>query len=392
MEIHCAYDKLIDLDLLQPNPKNPNKHPEKQIKLLAKIMTHQGVRAPITVSKRSGFIIRGHGRLEAAKIAGIQQYPVDYQDYKDEASEYADMVADNKIAELANHDDVMMVDELKELPEFDYDLLGIPDFELPQPAPAVDEESVPDVQEDPGTKLGDIWELGEHRLMCGDATKDVDALLDGAKIDMVYTDPPYGMNLDTDYSEITGSKKAMSRLKGKSYAKVAGDDSEFDPSFIMSYFKNAKEIFLWGADYYAQSLPARSGSWVVWDKCTTKEGVVSSGAENMIGSTFELCWSRSKHKREIARLFHRGFTSVDSSARVHPTQKPIQLHEWFFNKWGKNTKTVADLYGGSGSTLIACEKTNRKCYMMELEPKYVRVIIDRWEKFTGKKAKLLNDH
>ncbi len=126
----CAYDELIDVDLLVPNPKNPNKHPDEQIKLLAKIMAHQGVRSPIVVSNRSGFITKGHGRLMAAKLNGWTQMPVDRQDYETEADEYADMVADNKIAELAETDLEMIKMELLEFPELDFELLGIPDFNL----------------------------------------------------------------------------------------------------------------------------------------------------------------------------------------------------------------------------------------------------------------------
>lgn len=133
MEVQCAHTEIIDIDLLVPNPKNPNKHPKKQIELLAKIMKHQGWRSPIVVSNRSGFIIKGHGRLEAAKLNGWTQAPVDRQDYANEADEYADMVADNKIAELAETDLSMVLDDVLDLgPDFDFDFLGIPGFKLPE--------------------------------------------------------------------------------------------------------------------------------------------------------------------------------------------------------------------------------------------------------------------
>ena len=133
MEIKCAHTEIIDIDLLVPNPKNPNKHPKRQIELLAKIMRHQGWRAPIVVSNRSGFIVKGHARLEAAKLNGWTKAPIDRQDYANEADEYADMVADNKISELAETDLSMVLNDVLDLgPDFDFDLLGIPDFKLPE--------------------------------------------------------------------------------------------------------------------------------------------------------------------------------------------------------------------------------------------------------------------
>jgi len=133
----CAYDSLVDIDALQPNPKNPNKHPDKQIELLSKIIKYQGQRSPIVVSKRSGFVTKGHGRLSALKKLGFSKVAVDYQEYEDEAQEFADMIADNKIAELAQHDDEMLrVEALNlhlDISGFDLDLLGIPDFILSRP-------------------------------------------------------------------------------------------------------------------------------------------------------------------------------------------------------------------------------------------------------------------
>lgn len=129
MEVRCSYSELVDTESLVENPKNPNKHPEKQVQLLAKIMRHQGIRSPIVVSKRSGFVVKGHGRLAAIKFNNWDKTPVDYQDYDSEAQEYADMVADNKIAELSKTDDKMVLGELSAMQSFDYDYLGIPDFE-----------------------------------------------------------------------------------------------------------------------------------------------------------------------------------------------------------------------------------------------------------------------
>lgn len=388
MKIECAHDEVVDLDLLIPNPKNPNKHPDNQIKLLAKIMNHQGWRSPLVVSNRSGFITKGHGRMMAAKVNGWKSAPVDRQDYETEADEYADMVADNKIAELAETDMLMVnADAMSLGPDFDLELLGIPDFEIvptEELEPGCDEDAVPEFVE-PKSKLGDIYQLGRHRLMCGDSTSidAIDLLMNNEKAEMVYTDPPYGMNLDTDYSSMKGWHKS------KSYKPVAGDNADFKPELIqtmLGVFSYCSEVILWGADYYAELLPDKNkGSWAVWDKR------VDESKDAMYGSCFELCWSKNRHKRLIFRKMWAGFMGdAEASKRMHPTQKPSELITKMFDEWAKGLTNIVDLFGGSGSTLIACEKTNRKCFMMELDPHYVDVIIARWEKFTGKKAELLN--
>lgn len=200
----------------------------------------------------------------------------------------------------------------------------------------------------------------------------------GEKADMVFTDPPYGMDLDTDYSSILGSKNSMAGgIRGKKYDKVIGDDNPFDPAQIFEFW-DVKEMFLFGADYYCDKIQdIATGSWFVWDKCVTKDGFVSDGAEKMIGSNFELCWSRHKHKREIARIFHRGMTSADSSDRVHPTQKPIQLAEWFVSRFSKDENIIVDPFIGSGTTMVACQNLNRKCRAIEISPNYCAVILER---------------
>ena len=210
--------------------------------------------------------------------------------------------------------------------------------------------------------------------------------MNGEKADMVFTDPPYGMNLDTDYTDMNSKFKGSKG--GNKYNKVIGDNNDFKPELITTIFKNfdyCKEVFIWGADYFAEYIENKNnGSWIVWDKR------LDESADKMYGSCFEMCWSKNKHKREIARIKWAGIFGMEKEhdkKRVHPTQKPMLLTEWFFNKWGKGLSIIVDLYLGSGSTLIACEKTNRICYGMELDTKYCDVIIERWEQFTGQKAK-----
>ena len=251
--------------------------------------------------------------------------------------------------------------------------MDIPDFPVNELEAQEDDYEIPDeVHTD--IVLGDLFEIGEHRLLCGDST-DSDAvakLMNGQNADMVFTDPPYGMFLDTDYSKMPSTKKEGN----KKYDKIQGDSEDFVPELIntiFASFPNTDEIFIWGADYFAELIPDKNeGSWIVWDKR------VEEKFDKMIGSAFELCWSKQKHQRAIARFNNTLFSGEqDARNKVHPTQKPIKLADWFFNKWGKVNDIVADLFLGSGTTMVVAHQLKRKCFGMELDPKYCQVIIDR---------------
>lgn len=395
-KVKCAYDKLEPISELKSrfNPKNRNKHPDDQIQRLAKILEYQGARRPAVISNRSQLLTVGHGRILSAERLGWTHYPVNFQDYESEEQEYADLQADNAIASWAELDLSGINSDIGDLgPDFDIDLLGIKDFTL-EPAekfePQCDEDEIPEAKET-RCKPGDIWQLGSHRLMCGDSTSidAVEKLMAGEKAEMVFTDPPYGMFLDADFSSMASKFKGSNG--GNKYENVKGDHEDFKPELIntvFAAFPKCKEVFLWGADYFAEILPDKnSGSWVVWDKRGDES------ADRMFGSVFEMCWSKAKHKREIARVKWAGIFGMEKEhdkKRVHPTQKPVELVVWFLDRFSKEKNTVVDLFGGSGSTLIACEKTDRKCFMMEIDPHYVDVILARWEKYTGKTAERLN--
>lgn len=376
----------IGIEKLIPYAKNSRTHSDEQVAQLAGSIKEFGFNNPVLISK-DDIIIAGHGRVMAARKLGMTEVPCIRLEHLTETQRKAYIIADNRLALNAGWDNELLTIELNDLLEdgFSLDILGFDANELKNLLDPVkptegltDEDAVPEVPEEPKTKPGDIYQLGRHRLMCGDSTMidDVEKLMNGQKADFVYMDPPYGMNLKTDY--------AVSNLvKGKTYSPVIGDDKDFDPSFFFEYFKDAREHFWWGADYYCQTLP-KGGSWIVWDK--KKEDLDES-----IGTGYELCWSMNAHKRMIARFLWSGFTAKEKNeSRSHPTQKPIALHEWFFERWGKTGDVVADLFGGSGSTLIAGEKTNRQVFTMELDPKYCDVIVKRWEDFTGQKAELVN--
>jgi DNA modification methylase len=386
---------------LIPYVKNSRTHSDEQVAQIAASIKEFGWTNPILVDGQNG-IIAGHGRLLAARKLGYKDVPTIELADLTETQKKAYIIADNRLALNAGWDNEMLTIELNELlaDGFALEMLGFDPKELsallePEVIEGLtDEDAVPDVPDEPTTKLGDIYQLGNHRLMCGDSTSidSVDKLMDGQKADMVFTDPPYGMFLNADYSDM-GGKNSMTKKTGNKYDKVIGDHNDFTPELIntiFACFSYCKEIFMWGADYYAELLPNKNeGSWVVWDKRGDES------ADKMYGSTFELCWSKARHKRMMARVKWAGIFGMEKEhdkKRVHPTQKPVELVVWFFDYFSLKDKTnVVDLYGGSGSTLIASEKVGKKAFVMELDPKYCDVIVKRWEDFTGKKAVLLTE-
>jgi DNA modification methylase len=381
MIVHCPHDALVNVKELKPNPLNRNSHPKDQIERLAKILEFQGWRYPIKVSKRSGFITSGHGRLEAAKLLKWKEVPVSFQDYDSEEQEYADTISDNSIASWSELDLSGVNADLTDLgPDFDIDLLGIKDFVL-EPIeklePQCDEDEVPDALPEPKVVKGEVYILGNHRLMCGDSTAitDVERLMDGKKADMVFTDPPYGV----DYEGINNdSRDGLSDLLS----------AVFD-HYLLS-IKNGAPIYCFHsdrcADLFHQEFRKRFhfSSMVIW----VKPQLVLSQTDYQ--SRHEPCIYGWKEGAAHAWHSDRKQTSVwefgRESVSGHTTPKPVDMVAHAIGNSSKIKGLVLDLFGGSGSTLIACEKTDRHCFMMELDPHYCGVILDRWQKFTGKKA------
>ena len=378
-EIKCSYDELVSIKELKPHPKNPNAHSDEQIARLGKILAYQGFRSPIVVSRNSGFIVAGHGRLLAAKEIGFKEVPVTYQDFADEDQEYAHLVADNAISEWSNLDLSQINLEVPSLgPDFDIDFLGIKDFEI-EPADKYEDKDADETPETRKTliKMGDLYELGTHRLLCGDSTDSasMERLMNGEKADMVYTDPPYGIDEETDRSFRTGL------AKGGKFKKIQGDHS-IDAAINAFKLIQCPIICYWGGNYFAHELPP-SGCWIIWDKRVEEK-------QRDLNSDCEMAWVKHPTKKSIRIFRHLWKGMIKGSEigekRIHPTQKPVALAEWCFKELNSDGSSILDLFAGSGSTLIACEKTNRKFYGLEIDPEYCQVIIDRWEKFTGQKA------
>ena len=355
-EINIQYYKANDLIMAEYNPRQLTKDQYTQLK---DSLTRFGLVDPLIVNKhkdRKNILVGGHQRLKIAKEMGMNDIPcveveLPYDQEKELNIRLNKNVGEWDYDALANYFDV---GELTEWGFSDDDL----QFWTDEPTEGlIDDDEIPEVEESI-TKQGDIWLLGEHRVLCGDATKkeDVDVLMDGQKADMVFTDPPYGMNAVQN-----------SGVLSKKYKNIINDDSIDVAIKSFNLLDKAIPAIWWGANYYANELPNGS-CWIVWDKN-------NGGSDQM---DCELAWTNLKG---VTRKFTQASEKIN---RVHPTQKPIGLIVWSFDKI--NADTVMDLFLGSGSTLIACEKTNRKCYGMEIDPHYCDVIVKRWEEFTGNKA------
>ena len=372
--------KLADL---KPHSKNPRQFTDKGMKDLENSINSIGFMQPININQ-DGTILSGHARTLKLKEMGETEVDVYVPDRLLTPKQEEEVLVRANANTAGQWDFDLLANEfdLEELNEWG---LEVPDMEVEElEAKEDDFDAEPPVN--PKTVLGDLYEIGGHRLLCGDSTCSdaVAKLMDGKKADMVFTDPPYGMFLDADYSDMDSKFKGSSG--GNKYDKVIGDNNDFTPELIntiFACFSDTKEIFIWGADYFAELIPNKNeGSWIVWDKRANNGDDIEAdkSSDKMYGSCFELCWSKTKHKRDIARVKWAGIFGMekeDTKKRQHPTQKPTILAQWFFNKWGKQKDIVADLFLGSGSTMVASHQLKRKCYGVELDPKYCDVIVKR---------------
>ena len=368
MNINVKY-KLTDE--LIPYARNSRTHSDEQVAQIAASIKEWGWTTPILVDETGG-IIAGHGRLLAARKLKMEQVPTIEAAGWTDAQKRAYVIADNKLALNAGWDSELLALELGELGElgFDLDLTGFTLDEIDALKPTevatglTDEDAVPEPPVEPVTRLGDVWLLGGHRVMCGDSTTlaDVERLMNGATPDCIHTDPPYGMNAVSKSSVL--KKNYKQDIMGDDTPDVAKDAFQL----IYGMWPNAKQIW-WGANYYCSVLPD-SECWLVWDK--------DNGQSDQ--TDCELAWANF---RSVVRQFT---LASEKKNRVHPTQKPVALMEWILRRFKLSVRIIADFFGGSGSTLIAAEKHGAQAFIMEFDPRFVDVIIKRWQDYTGKQA------
>ncbi len=392
MNIESREIKIVKVDAIKPHPKNANVHSKEQIDRLAKIISYSGFRQPLVVSNLSGFLISGHGRLEAAMQLGMKEVPVIYEDFEDEAMEFQHLTADNAIASWAELDlSKINQDFLQFGPEFDVDLLGIKDFVLEplDKAQLGDEDAVPENVQSI-SKLGDLYELGEHRLLCGDSTDKaaLAILMGGQKADLWLTDPPYGVAYRSNGAEdkhkaIANDAMPLDEMK-IFWSKVAEAAHESTSNKAPYYWFACQ-----GGDQMMMMMALGDGGWQVKHELMWLKNTLVMGR----------CDYHYKHEPIIygwkKKGTHEWFgdrkqTSVleakkPASSELHPTMKPIELLEPLIRNSTKPGMIVLDTFCGSGSTLIASEKNKRRCFGIELEPHYADVIVSRYVQYSGNK-------
>jgi len=396
--IKTAPLKMMPIDKLKPQGRNVKVHTKEQIDALAKIMSNPkiGFNQPIVIDRNNN-IWAGHGRLEAAKKLGMKEMPTVYLGNLTEDEKKAYMIMENRINESPwNTQNLeLILEEIK----FDFkpyqmtfdDVLGI------QPMFREEKDAMPKISENPRANIGDVYQLGKHRIMCGDARKldQVRKLLGTAKIDSLQTDPPYGVEVASKNDRLNrydGGNRISIPLLNDGYIQ---NYQEFITGFLRVIpFAEKNTIYLWYSDRRAlevrsafQQLGFNFHQNLIWVK---NNHALANLDHNPKHETCLYGWS-GKHK----------FYGTPSKTSVyeydkplankeHPTSKPIELIREFVMEGSALGAIIYDPFLGSGTVLIICEQINRICYGMELEPRYVDVTVQRWENFTGKKAKLMN--
>jgi DNA modification methylase len=392
------------LERLIPYARNPRTHTEEQVAQIAASIAEFGFVNPVLVGA-DGVIIAGHARAMAARKLGMAEAPVIVLDHLSEAQRRALVIADNRLAQNAGWDEEMLRVELEALREDDFnlDLLGFEDAELEallaepqgQSSGLTDEDAVPEVQDTAVTVPGDVWVLGDHRLVCGDATQmeAIQKVLASGLADMTWTDPPYGVNYGATMKD---------KLR-KKHRQIANDNlgPAFEPFLrdacanILTVTKGAVYICMSSSELHTlhKAFTAAGGHWstfLIWAKNTFTMGRSDyqrqyepilygwkEGADHY--------WCGARDQGDV------WFVKKPVANDLHPTMKPVELVERAIRNSSKSRDTVLDPFAGSGSTLIACEKTHRQARLIELEPKYCDVIIRRFEEFSSKRAALESD-
>ena len=379
------------------DPANARKHDARNLEAIKASLEQFGQRKPIVITA-DGVVLAGNGTVQAAKDLGWTDITVAVAPAEwDQSTAKAYALADNRSAELAEWDTSVLASQLVELTTegWDINLLG---FDLPEPtevAPEEEEVPEPDDQAEPISRLGDVWQLGRHRLMCGDSTSidAVDKLTQGLIMDMAFTDPPYGVAY-TGGIQFTGKDSGVAVTNNREMIKNDDVDIYQDVMSILSLTVDGP-CYIWFADtkaaklYEAAELYGDIHALIIW---------IKNGGYGALNANYKqkhepcLYWKpKGKTLRFTGATTETTIWEInkDGKNKLHPTQKPVELA--FKAIKNHDAKTVLDIFGGSGATLIAAEQLNRTCYMMELDPKYVDVIVKRWENATGQTAHLVTD-
>lgn len=386
---------------LVPYDRNPRTHSAEQVEQIAASIVEFGFLNPILVDTASG-IIAGHGRLMAAKQLGLEQVPVVVLDHLSEEQKRAYVIADNKLALNAGWDEELLRKEMEDLAAsgFDMPVIGFSDDELAALLEGThdgeghtDEDAVPKAPAEPKTKPGDFYILGNHRLLCGDSTvlDDVERVLDGALADMVFTDPPYNVDYgNTAKDKMRGTdRRIMNDNLGDGFEQFLYDVCVN----MLAVCKGALYVCMSSSELHTlqKAFVNAGGKWstfVIWAKNTFTLGRADYQRQYepiLYGwkQGNDHFWCGARDQGDV------WFVNKPVKNDLHPTMKPVELVERAIQNSSKSRDIILDCFGGSGTTLIAAEKTGRQARLIELDPKYCDVIIARWEEYTGKKVELV---
>lgn len=364
---------------IMPYEKNPRKN-DDAVKYVAESIKQFGFKVPIVIDS-DGIIVAGHTRYKAAKKLKLQEVPCIVADDLTEEQVKAFRLADNKVAEKAEWDFDLLGDELEDILNIDMDAFGF-DFEIEEEPEATEDDYEVELPEEPNAKIGDIYQLGRHRLMCGSALSvdDVNTLLNGQHCELTFTDPPY--ELGTQGGGILKNANSMKQIMEN------GVDT-FNPSELIIF--SDTNIYCHNKPLIKKYIELAEDNGMPYDLCFYKKLCTVPNYKGHMMTDCEyiaIIGNQDPNKGLEKELYSKCYVGKKDSDNKLSYSKPVELCAKYIKLYAKDN--VLDLFGGSGSTLIACEQLNRNCFMMELDPKYVDVIIDRWEQFTGQKAVLLN--
>lgn len=382
---------------LKPYKNNARKHADEDVLTIMESIKEFGFSDPIGIWSDENIIVEGHGRLIAAKKLGMKEVPVIRLDHLTDEQRRAYALAHNKTAEMSMWDEIILPQELDNILNIDMSNFGFDlDFDTDGEPEEIVEDEVPEIPEEPTSRLGDLYILGDHRLLCGDSTNqaDVDRLMDGQKADMVFTDTLWNVNY--------GAQENHPSWKQRSIMNDFMGTEEFK-TFMFSIFKCMNTASKDGAMTYVVMSAQEWGnmmltlamndyhwsSTIIWKK----DRLVLSRKD--YHTQYEPIWYGWKEgASRLHPLTDRKQSDVwdferPSKSDIHPMMKPVALVARALTNSSDKDNVILDLFGGSGTTLMASEQTGRKCRMMELDPRYVDAIVKRWEDFTGKKAELI---
>ncbi|WFD52891.1 methyltransferase [Lactobacillus phage CR191] len=392
MEVYALEVISKSIDEITPYINNPRNN-DQAVDAVANSIKEFGWQQPIVVDKNMVIIV-GHTRYKAAKKLNLDKVPVVVAANLTDEQAKAYRLADNKVGELADWNDDLLSDELAGIDDIDMSDFGFDELDdHAELEDAKDDDFDEEPPEEPKSKMGQVFQLGRHRLMCGDSTKpeDVKTLMGGYKADLLLTDPPYNVGY-------TGKQASKMTIKNDRQS----DDDFYQ--FLSSVFQNAKENMKSGAAYYvwyASSEAANFNLALNNNGLKVREELIWEKNQMVLGRQdyqwqHEPCLYGWNENGSHAWYSDRKQTTIlrfDKPQRsdLHPTMKPIPLFDYQIKNSTKSGDIVMDLFGGSGTSIMACEQDGRTCYTMEFDPKYVDVIINRWEQFTGEKAKLIEE-